>query len=110
MKDIKFDVQNLLSDSSMVLFTLSELGCFIRLKCHYWSSGELPSDNLSLSKLAGCSLGQFQDVWPKVSQHFEKTDKGTLICKELDKARKKAKETSKRMQKVANARWKKEAA
>jgi len=109
-KEIKFDALSLLSDSNMVLFTLSELGCFIRLKCHYWRSGELPSDTLSLSKLAGCSVGQFQEVWPKVSQHFEETENGMLVCHELDKARKKAANTSKRMRKVANARWKKEAA
>ena len=110
MKEIKFNAQNLLSDSNMVLFTLSELGCYIRLKCHYWQSGELPSDTLSLSRLAGCSIGQFQEVWPKVSQHFEKTENGTFICRELDKARKQVQNTSKRMRKVANARWKKEAA
>ena len=107
MKDIKINAQGLLSDASMVLFTLSELGCFIRLKCHYWRAGELPADTLSLAKLAGCTLGQFQDVWPKVGQHFEETDQGTLSCRELDEARQKAEQTSDRMRKVANARWKK---
>ena len=108
--DIKFDARSLLSDADMVLFTLSELGCYIRLKSHYWLNGNLPSDSMSLARLAGCSVGQLQDVWPKVSQHFLSTDNGTLACPELDKARKKANKTSERMSKVANARWKKEAA
>ena len=34
MTKLKLDAQGLLSDASMVLFSLSELGCFIRLKCH----------------------------------------------------------------------------
>ena len=108
MTKLKLDAQGLLSDSSTVLFSLSELGCFIRLKCHYWREGELPADTLSLAKLAGCSVGQFQDVWPKVGQHFEKTENGKLACRELDEARQKAERTSDRMRKVANARWKKE--
>lgn len=110
MKDIKINAQGLLSDSSMVLFTLSELGCFIRLRCHYWREGALPSDTLSLAKLAGCTVGQFRDVWPKVGQHFEETENGKLACHELDEARQKAAMASDRMRKVANARWKKEAA
>ena len=109
MKDIKINAQGLLSDSSMVLFTLSELGCFIRLRCHYWREGALPSDTLSLAKLAGCTVGQFRDVWPKVGQHFEEMENGKLACHELDEARQKAAMASDRMRKVANARWKKEA-
>ena len=107
MTKLKLDAQGLLSDSSMVLFTLSELGCFIRLKCHYWREGELPADALSLAKLAGCTVGQFKDVWPKVGQHFEETERGTLSCRELDEARQKAAMVSDRMRRVANARWKK---
>ena len=107
MTKLKLDAQGLLSDTNMVLFSLSELGCYIRLKCHYWREGGLPADTLSLAKLAGCSVGQFQDVWPKVGQHFEKTENGTLTCRELDRDREKAEQKSDRMRKVANARWKK---
>ena len=108
-EEIKFDARSLISDADMVLFTLSELGCFIRLKAHYWINGDLPSDTLSLAKLAGCTIGQFQNVWPKVGQHFEENEGGKLICPELDKAKRKAVELSERMSEVANARWKKEA-
>ena len=109
-KDIKFDARNLISDADMVLFSLSELGCFIRLKAHYWINGDLPSDALSLAKLAGCSLGQFQDVWPKVGQHFEENEAGKLICPELDKAKRKAVKLSERMSEVAKCRWRRETA
>jgi len=105
--EMKLDAQRLLSDSNMVLFSLSEMGCFVRLRCHYWRSGELPSDTLSLARLAGCSVGQFQDVWPKVGQHFEEMETGKLACRELDRDREKAEQKSDRMRKVANARWKK---
>ena len=108
MKMIKFDTQRLLADSGMVLFTISELGCYVRLKCHYWRSGELPSDTLSLARLAGCSVGELQSVWPKVSQHFEKTEDGKLFCPVLDEDRKKVEDKSDQMRKVANARWNKE--
>jgi len=107
MTKLKLDAQGLLSDSSTVLFSLSELGCFIRLRCHYWREGALPSDTLSLAKLAGCTVGQFQGVWPKVGQHFEETENGKLACRELDEARQKAAMVSDRMRRVANARWKK---
>ena len=108
MTKLKLDAQGLLSDSSTLLFSLSELGCFIRLRCHYWREGVLPADTLSLAKLAGCTVGQFQGGWPKVGQHFEETERGTLSCRELDEARQKAERISARMRKVANARWKKE--
>ena len=107
MTKLKLDAQGLLSDSSTVLFSLSELGCFIRLRCHYWREGVLPADTLSLAKLAGCTVGQFQGVWPKVGQHFEETENGKLACRELDRDREKAEQKSDRMRKVANARWKK---
>jgi len=107
MTKLKLDAQGLLSDSSTVLFSLSELGCFIRLRCHYWREGVLPADTLSLAKLAGCTVGQFQGVWPKVGQHFEETENGKLACRELDEARQKAAMVSDRMRRVANARWKK---
>jgi len=104
-KDIKFDARSLLSDADMVLFSLSELGCYIRLKSHYWLNGELPSDALSLSRLAGCTLGQFQSCWPKVGEHFEETESGTLACPSLDSERKKAAKLSERMSRVARVRW-----
>tara|TARA_Y100001968_G_C18934140_1_gene515631 strand:+ start:125 stop:454 length:330 start_codon:yes stop_codon:yes gene_type:complete len=105
---IKIDPNKMITDTNMVLFTLSELGCYVRLQCHCWQAGKLPSDTLSLARLAGCSVGELQSVWPKVSQHFEKTEDGKLFCPVLDEARKKAEDKSEQMRKVANARWNKE--
>jgi len=104
-KVIKLDAQSLLADSDMVLLTASEFGCYMRLKFHYWLQGELPNGSLSLSKLAGCSVGQFQDVWPKVGQQFVVDEEGNLTCPALDEARAKAKKASERMSEVARKRW-----
>jgi|TARA_R100001082_G_C4344618_1_gene151720 uncharacterized protein YdaU (DUF1376 family) len=106
MKHIKFDARGLISDSDMVIFSLSELGCYIRLMSHYWLNGELPKNSISLAKLAGCSIGEFKEVWPKVSQHFDEGPEG-FSCPGLDESRGKAKEMSDRMSNVAKARWSK---
>jgi uncharacterized protein YdaU (DUF1376 family) len=102
---IKIDPSKMITDTTMLLFTLSELGCYLRLQCHCWQAGKLPTDTLSLARLAGCSVGQFQDVWPKVSRFFEETDDGHLTCPAIEQDRRKAKKQSDRMRKVANARW-----
>ena len=106
-KLIKLVAQSMLADSDMMVLTPSEFGCYMRLKLHYWVKGALPTGSLSLSKLAGCSVGQFQDVWPKVGRHFEDDGEGNLSCPSLDEARDKAKRTSERMSEVAYKRWRK---
>ena len=103
MSIIKFNTTELLADS--MLFSMKELGCYIRLATHYWVKGDLPSDNLSLARLAGCSLGEFKDVWPKVSSQFKETTNGQLICPSLDEEKKAAKRKSKKARASANARW-----
>ena len=90
---IKFKTTDLLADS--MLFSMNELGCYIRLATHYWVRGRLPTDDLTLARLAGCSLGEFKDVWPKVSAQFEETDTG-LKCPSLDKEMAAAKKKSKK--------------
>lgn len=105
MRSIKFDTKKLLADS--MLFTISELGCYIRLATHYWVTGTLPGDHLTLARIAGCSLGDFKAAWAKVSTQFEKNDKGGLTCPELDAERKAIRKKSKQARASANARWRK---
>lgn len=102
---IKFNAQDLLSDSDMVLFTPSEMGCYIRLVSHYWLKGELPTDVSALAKLSGCSIGHFKDIWPRVSEQFVVSDEGVITCPSFDKQRSKAKQKSERMSQTAKKRW-----
>jgi uncharacterized protein YdaU (DUF1376 family) len=100
---IKFNTAKLLAES--MLFNLSELGCYVRLATHYWVKGELPKDNLTLAKLSGCTLGEFKEVWPRVSDQFEANETGELTCPSLDYQRAAAKKKSETARASANIRW-----
>ena len=106
--EITINAKSLISDSNMVVMNASEMGCYIRLLCHCWDSKELHSDDRSLAKLAGCSLGEFKAAWPKISVHFNRNEDGNLFCPVLLGQRLKANKKRKLMKKAADARWSQE--
>ena len=103
---LKIDANELLTNPKLLVLTLAELGCLLKLRCHYWNAGQLPKDPLSLSKLVGCPLGEFKHLWPKSSSYFKLNREGKLICRYLEEARAYALATSQRMRDAANVRWK----
>jgi hypothetical protein len=103
---LKIDANELLTNPKLLVLTLAELGCLLKLRCHYWNAGHLPKDPLSLSKLVGCPLGEFKHLWPKLRAYFKLNREGKLICRDLEAARADALATSQRMRDAANVRWK----
>ncbi len=103
---LKIDANELLTNPKLLVLTLAELGCLLKLRCHYWNAGQLPKDPLSLSKLVGCPLGEFKHLWPKLRAYFKLNREGKLICRDLEEARADALATSQRMRDAANVRWK----
>lgn len=103
---LKIDANELLTNPKLLVLTLAELGCLLKLRCHYWNAGHLPKDSLSLSKLVGCPLGEFKHLWPKLRAYFKLNREGKLICRDLEEAREDALATSQRMRDAANVRWK----
>jgi uncharacterized protein YdaU (DUF1376 family) len=103
---LKIDANELLTNPKLLVLTLAELGCLLKLRCHYWNAGHLPKDPLSLSKLVGCPLGEFKHLWPKLRAYFKLNREGKLICRDLEEAREDALATSQRMRDAANVRWK----
>ena len=102
---LKIDANELLTNPKLLVLTLAELGCLLKLRCHYWNAGQLPKDVLSLSKLVGCPLGEFKHLWTKLGAYFKETKEGKLICPDLAGARADALATSQRMRDAANVRW-----
>lgn len=64
------------------LMTDEEVGQYIRLLCHQWILGPLPSENPSLSRLLS---GGFPK--PLVLEKFETTDDGQLLNARLERER-----------------------
>lgn len=101
-KKITFNTQDLMADG--VVFSLAELGCFIRLATQYWVKGYLPTDTISLSRIAGCSVGQFQDAWVNVKTLFYEDD-NILRCRPIEENMRKARERSIKAKNSADTRW-----
>jgi len=55
---------------STAALSSAEQGVYMRLLCHEWVEGPLPSDEHILARLAGESLHQFRGIWRRIERHF----------------------------------------
>jgi len=99
----QFYPKDFLSDMNVQIMTNEDVGVYIKLLCHCWLEGSIPSDQKDLTMLAGA-----RKISQKVIKCF--TKKGTvLIHPRLEKEKKKQKEFNKTQsasgKKGAEARW-----
>lgn len=60
--------------------TLEEQGAYIRLLCHEWLEGSIPSNLSDLAKICGISRTRMSRVWRNVSSKFECGEDGARLC------------------------------
>lgn len=77
-----------------------EVGAYIRLLCYSWINGPIPSGDVALMRVAGCSLESLVAVREK----FELRD-GKLINAKLETVREAQRSYSERQTKSAHDRW-----
>lgn len=65
-----------------------ELGCLERLEMSYWRSGPLRDNDEILSRVCGCSTGEFKKARPSLEKFFEVD--GEWMCSRLDEEMRKA--------------------
>lgn len=89
----------------------AEHGCYLLLLAQSWVTGPLPSDEVSLSRLARCPLKEWRKIAPVVLAFFEKVE-GKLISPRLERERADAQGNAERRSKkaadAAAARWAKQ--
>lgn len=67
----------------------AEHGCYLLLLAQSWTMGPLPSDEVSLSRLARCPIREWRKIAPVVLAFFETQD-GKLISPRLERERARA--------------------
>lgn len=82
--------------------TAAEVGCFLRLLCHQWEHGQLPSDLHRKAIVAGCDKDQFASYWVTLADKFQGCrDGGQRYNERMETDRKVALETWQKRRKAA---------
>jgi uncharacterized protein YdaU (DUF1376 family) len=102
----QFYPKDFLSDTNVVCLTNEELGAYIRLLCHCWLGGSLPTDDKKLAKLSNC-YRRWGHVRVSVIGLFSKTEDNRYVHKRLTEERVKQLKHSGLMKEAANKRWQK---
>lgn len=77
--------------------TNEEFGCYVRLLCHAWLEGSIPSEPVRLARILKVRPQTFDRVWPAISPCFFEED-NRLFQKRLEKER-----SSQRLRSALNA-------
>jgi len=86
-----------------------EVGIYMRLLCHQWVNGHIPSDEKRIARIVSMSIDEFREAWSVVGDKFQAAGKDKLRNKRLEEVRKKQleyrEEMRKRGKKGASNRW-----
>jgi uncharacterized protein YdaU (DUF1376 family) len=85
-----FYVADFLLDEVVALAEPEVLGIYIRLLCHQWREGSIPSNHEHLARITRCRRSVLERSWPQLSKKFEPDDGERLFNRRLDDERKKA--------------------
>lgn len=83
----QFYPKDFLSDEKQIRMSLPAVGIYMRLLCHCWNEGSLPSDAPALARLAGATTRQLRALWPSISPCFQTTPDGRLVNARLNRER-----------------------
>lgn len=81
--------KDIASDERCQLMDLDEFGAYMRLLCHAWIEGSIPSDPTRLARLLGVGGAKFAAVWPAVAPCWEasEVEPGRLIQSRQERQR-----------------------
>jgi uncharacterized protein YdaU (DUF1376 family) len=84
-------------DTGTRALSTEEVGAYIRLLCHQWDKGSIPTSVDRLSMIAGLTVQRMRRVWQQVAEFFIPGDtQGTLINPRLERERTKQAEYRRR--------------
>lgn len=96
-------------DSGTRALSAEEVGSYIRLLCHEWDKGSLPSGLEPLSRIAGVSLVRMRRVWASLQDYFivdpDDPSHTKLINVRLERERLKQAEYRRRQSDASKKRW-----
>ena len=107
-----FWVDAFLSDENVLVMTNEEVGIYVKLLCHQWKAGSIPSDLLPLAKLCGTKAEAMETHWRQIGKCFGgmSENSGRLINPRLEEERQKQQNKRKARRvaglRGAEARWK----
>ena len=107
----QFYPADFLSDSKVILMSNEAVGCYIKLICHGWLEGSIPSNIEGIAKLCFCHSEKMATLWEEIKLCYitHPKDPEKLIHPRLEKERKKQvtnrKERVSAGKKGAKARW-----
>lgn len=107
----QFYPTDFLADENVVLMSNAELGCYIRLICHCWREGSIPSEVAKIARMCGENVQDMTELWPAIMKCFTSSleETGRLIHPRLQKERLKQLEhrieRAEAGKKGAEARW-----
>ena len=99
-----FYVSDFEQDETVKLANNRVLGAYVRLLCHQWSEGSLPTDRSQLATIARESDQDFARIWPTIAGKFKRTGK-RLRNARMEKERQEAEARSVKAKEAAGARW-----
>jgi uncharacterized protein YdaU (DUF1376 family) len=101
----QFYPKDFLSDEKQIRMSLAAVGIYMRLLCHCWNEGSLPSDAPALARLSGATTRQLRALWPSISPCFQTTEDGRLVNRRLELERAKQITFRSTQQQRSAARW-----
>jgi len=106
-----FYASDTMADKRYRSMSLDERGLLITMMCECWVNHSLPADKISIGKWLGFKDGEIEGALTDRVLTFFSSEKGELICPEIEKYRKKILDSreskSKGGKKGANKRWRK---
>ena len=107
-----FWVDDFLSDENVLVMTNEEVGIYVKLLCHQWKAGSIPSDFLPMAKLCGTNADALAAHWQQIGKCFGGVsgNSGRLTNPRLEREREKQQNKRKARSEAglrgADARWK----
>lgn len=84
----QFFPKEFLSSSKVCRMANAEVGIYVKLLCHEWMDGSLPTDHRQLARMVGVPFRQFSRTWEgPLSECFVERN-GRLVNPRLERARK----------------------
>ena len=88
--------KDILGDVNCAAMSNEEFGCYMRLLCHAWLEGSIPSEPVRLARILKVRHQTFLRLWPSLEPCFSLQD-GRLVQKRMEQERYKQRERSETM-------------
>ena len=81
----QFYPKDYLSSENVMRMSLAEQGAYVRLLCHAWLEGSIPSARKDLARMVGVSTQKLTAMWPSIERCFDvdPNDESRLISPRL---------------------------